>query len=223
MPVAVEFRNAIWFDEPRRERVLRFLREHQLVHVVVDEPQGFRSSLPAVWEVTSPRLALVRFHGRNKEMWEKKGLSSAAERFNYLYSEAELRNLARYAKELAEKAAETHALFNNCYRDYGQRNAMEFQRLLNLNSRHRDIHPRIETVVKSSHRRSRFCSRGHVNPARMHVSHFGVSASSCQGLSCSRSAVEVLRTIVSSGETAEFDPVHVLPGRAQKRRHHALE
>lgn len=65
-------------------------------------------------------------------MWEKKGLSSAAERFNYLYSEAELRNLARYAKELAENAEATHALFNNCYRDYGQRNAMEFQRLLNL-------------------------------------------------------------------------------------------
>ncbi|MGH8490591.1 MAG: DUF72 domain-containing protein [Gammaproteobacteria bacterium] len=132
MPVAVEFRNAIWFDERRRERVLGFLREHQLVHVVVDEPQGFRSSLPAVWEITSPQLALVRFHGRNKEMWEKKALSSAAERFNYLYSQAELRNLARYATELAEKAAETHALFNNCYRDYGQRNAMEFQRLLNL-------------------------------------------------------------------------------------------
>ena len=85
-----------------------FLREHQLVHVVVDEPQGFRSSLPALWEVTSPQLALVRLHGRNKEMWEKKGLRSAAERFNYLYSEAELRNLAPYAKELAEGGRNAH-------------------------------------------------------------------------------------------------------------------
>jgi len=127
--ISVEFRNRIWFDERRRERVLGFLREHQLVHVVVDEPQGFPSSVPPVWKVTSPRLAIVRFHGRNKEAWEKKGLASAAERFNYLYSEAELRGLATNLKEVSENAEETHALFNNCYRDYGQRNAMDFQRL----------------------------------------------------------------------------------------------
>jgi uncharacterized protein YecE (DUF72 family) len=128
--VAVEFRNKIWFTDDRRARVLAFLREHKLVHVVVDEPQGFASSIPSVWEVTSPRLAIVRFHGRNKETWEKKGLASAAERFNYQYSEAELRELAAHVKELAENAEETHALFNNCYRDYGQRNAIDFQRLL---------------------------------------------------------------------------------------------
>jgi uncharacterized protein YecE (DUF72 family) len=43
--VAVEFRNKIWFEGDRRERVLSFLREHKLVHVVVDEPQGFGSSV----------------------------------------------------------------------------------------------------------------------------------------------------------------------------------
>jgi uncharacterized protein YecE (DUF72 family) len=128
--LAVEFRNKIWFTEDRRERVLGFLREHELVHVIVDEPQGFPSSVPPVWEVTSPKLAIVRFHGRNKETWEKKGLASAAERFNYLYSDAELRDLAAHLKELSESAQEAHALFNNCYRDYGQRNAIDFQRLL---------------------------------------------------------------------------------------------
>jgi uncharacterized protein YecE (DUF72 family) len=128
--VAIEFRNKIWFTEDRRDRVLRSLRENQLVHVVVDEPQGFNSSVPSVWEVTSPSLVIVRFHGRNKETWEKKGLASAAERFNYLYSEAELRELATHLKELSENARETHALFNNCYRDFSQRNAIDFQRLL---------------------------------------------------------------------------------------------
>jgi hypothetical protein len=100
------------------------------VHVVVDEPQGFASSIPAVWQVTRSDLAIVRFHGRNEETWEAKGLKSAAERFNYLYSEAELRELATYVKELAENAEETHALYNNCFRDYGQRNAMDFRRIL---------------------------------------------------------------------------------------------
>jgi uncharacterized protein YecE (DUF72 family) len=80
MQVAVEFRNKIWFEGDRRERVLSFLCEHKLVHVVVDEPQGFGSSVPSVWEVTSPSLAIARFHGRNKETWEKKGLASAASR-----------------------------------------------------------------------------------------------------------------------------------------------
>jgi hypothetical protein len=42
------------------------------VHVVVDEPQGFNSSIPSIWEVTTPQLAIARFHGRNRETWEKK-------------------------------------------------------------------------------------------------------------------------------------------------------
>lgn len=67
--------------------VLVFERENGLAHVVVDEPQGFASSIPAVWEVTSPDVAVVRLHGRNRETWVKKGLT-AAERFNYLRARA---------------------------------------------------------------------------------------------------------------------------------------
>ena len=51
--LAVEFRNRTWFDDKHRGEVLDFEREHGLTHVVVDEPQGFTSSVPAVWEVTS--------------------------------------------------------------------------------------------------------------------------------------------------------------------------
>ncbi len=59
-------------------------------YVVVDEPQGFKTSVPPVVAATSPDLAMIRFHGHNAENWEKRGLS-AAERFRYLYSEDELR------------------------------------------------------------------------------------------------------------------------------------
>lgn len=96
----------------------------------MDEPQGFSSSIPSIWAATTSQLAIARFHGRNRETWEKKGLKSAAERFNYLYSEAELRELAIRLEELAENAEETHALFNNCYRDHAQRNAGDFRRVL---------------------------------------------------------------------------------------------
>ena len=55
---------------------------------MVDEPQGFESSVPPVTAVTSD-LALVRFHGRNGETWEAKGITPA-ERFRYLYTRDEL-------------------------------------------------------------------------------------------------------------------------------------
>jgi len=70
--VAVEFRHGSWFNEKNAERTLRFLEDHALPFVMVDEPQGFKTSVPHVYAVTSPRLALVRFHGRNAATWEAK-------------------------------------------------------------------------------------------------------------------------------------------------------
>jgi uncharacterized protein YecE (DUF72 family) len=121
--LAVEFRNETWFYERTRERTLAFEREHGIAHVVVDEPQGFRSSIPAIWEVTSPEIAVVRLHGRNRETWEKRGLAAASERFNYLYSEAELAQLARPIQALGERVANVHVLLNTNYEDQGQVNA----------------------------------------------------------------------------------------------------
>ena len=60
-----------------------------LAYVVVDEPQGFRSSTPPVVVSPSP-LVVVRFHGRNVETYEKPNIS-AVERFRYLYTEEELK------------------------------------------------------------------------------------------------------------------------------------
>jgi uncharacterized protein YecE (DUF72 family) len=89
--MAVEFRNKSWWTERTRDSTLAFERERGLVNVVVDGPQGFSSSVPAVWEVTSPELAIVRMHGRNAETWERKGLAASSDRFNYDYSDPELK------------------------------------------------------------------------------------------------------------------------------------
>lgn len=129
MQVAVEFRNKSWFEGKHREEVLALEREHGLAQVVVDEPQGFPSSIPAVWEVTCPALAILRLHGRNRASWAAKGLS-AAERFAYLYPEAELSELAAPVRELARQGHRVHVVFNNCYQDYAQRNALAFAQLL---------------------------------------------------------------------------------------------
>jgi uncharacterized protein YecE (DUF72 family) len=71
----------------------------------------------------------VRFHGRNKETWEKKGLTPA-ERFRYLYKEGELEEWVPRVRQVAGKAKETHLLFNNCYANYGTTNARQLAELL---------------------------------------------------------------------------------------------
>jgi uncharacterized protein YecE (DUF72 family) len=96
---------------------------------MVDEPQGFKSSVPVEVSVTSPDLAIVRFHGRNATTWEAKNITPA-ERFRYLYSRDELSEWVPRLREVAAQASETHALFNNCYANYGTTNAREIAALL---------------------------------------------------------------------------------------------
>ena len=121
--IAIEFRHNSWVNEKNRERTLGFLRDNDLPFVCVDEPQGFRSSVPPIVEATSD-IGLVRFHGRNREMWEKKGIS-VIERFNYLYTEGELREWVPRIKELASATRQLHVLFNNCYHDKAVVNARQ--------------------------------------------------------------------------------------------------
>jgi uncharacterized protein YecE (DUF72 family) len=126
---AIEFRGAGWMKEGKQERTLDLLRDIGATYVVVDEPQGFKTSVPPVVAATSPDLAMIRFHGHNAENWEKRGIS-AAERFRYLYNEDELREWVAPARELAGQAQQLHVLMNNCYADYGVRNAGQIADLL---------------------------------------------------------------------------------------------
>ena len=121
--IAVEFRHNSWVNEKNCERTLDFLRDNDLPFVCVDEPQGFKSSVPPVAEATSD-IGLVRFHGRNRDMWEKKGIGPA-ERFNYLYRDDELREWVPRIKGLAGKTRQLHVLFNNCYGDKAVVNARQ--------------------------------------------------------------------------------------------------
>jgi uncharacterized protein YecE (DUF72 family) len=126
---AVEFRSASWFNDKNIERTMRFLEEHDLPLVMVDGPQGFKSSVPAIAATTSPDLAVVRFHGRRAETWEAKGIPTV-ERFRYLYDRGELEEWVPRIREAAAQAKETHVLMNNCYANYGSTNARELAALL---------------------------------------------------------------------------------------------
>ena len=108
----IEFRHASWLDEENRGATLAFLEERGLTYVTVDAPRsGARNVLPTVVAATS-ETAYVRFHGRNQQTWNKR-TGSAAERFDYLYSDEELAEWVAPLRELAEQAQNVYAMFNN--------------------------------------------------------------------------------------------------------------
>jgi len=129
MQLTVEFRHGSWFNEKNAERTLRFLSDNKIPYVIVDEPQGLKSSVPPVAAVTSPELAVFRFHGRRADLWEKANIPPN-ERFRYLYDEDELADWAPRVAEAARSAKNVHALMNNCSGSYGTTNALQLAELL---------------------------------------------------------------------------------------------
>jgi uncharacterized protein YecE (DUF72 family) len=128
--VAVELRNATWFNEKNLERTLRFLEDEAIPLVMVDGPQGFKSSVPPVVATTTPELAIVRFHGRRTATWEAMAGLPTVERFRYLYDREELGEWVPRIAQAAAQAEDTHVLMNNCYANYGSTNARELAALL---------------------------------------------------------------------------------------------
>jgi uncharacterized protein YecE (DUF72 family) len=129
LPCAIEFRNGSWFSSRLAERTLQLLSDHALPFVMVDEPQGLQSSVPPIVAVTSPRLAILRLHGRRGDMWERPG-ATVAEKYRYLYDGDELADWAPPVREIAAQASEVHVVFNNCYGNYGTTNAAELGAML---------------------------------------------------------------------------------------------
>ena len=108
----VEFRHRSWLEEENRARVFSFLEELGATYVVVDAPKTEAKNLvPTVLARTSP-MVYVRMHGRNAKTWNVRG-RSAAERFDYLYSEEELHEFVPAVRELASEAEEAYVLLNN--------------------------------------------------------------------------------------------------------------
>ena len=81
--------------------------------MIVDAPriEGAKNLVPTVQALTTP-TAYVRLHGRNAATWNKRG-GSAAERFDYLYSEEELAEWVEPLRELAADADAAYVFFNN--------------------------------------------------------------------------------------------------------------
>ena len=127
--IAVEFRKPEWLDARHREGTLAFLRTRDIPYVAVDTPEGHDTSMPAVHDVTSSKLAVVRFHGRNHANWDLKGAPPNV-RFRYDYPEAELAEWVPRIKEMERSAKQVHAIMNNNYSNYSVKNAQRLEELL---------------------------------------------------------------------------------------------
>ncbi len=124
MRIVVEFRNREWVTPEGFE----LLRSLGLGFCCVDEPR-LRSLVPPVARTTSD-IAYVRFHGRNAARWWKH--DHAWERYDYLYSQAELEEWVPRIKALDAEVLKTYVVFNNCHAGQAAENARMLQHILEL-------------------------------------------------------------------------------------------
>jgi uncharacterized protein YecE (DUF72 family) len=128
--LAIELRHRAWVEGKQRAATLGWFRERGVAWVAVDMPRIAGSDLmPAVDEVTDPRLAYLRLHGRNPRWLEGK---TAAEKHAYAYTETELREVVKRIRQLADRAQNVRVVANNHAEDFAPRAALALKELLGL-------------------------------------------------------------------------------------------
>jgi uncharacterized protein YecE (DUF72 family) len=129
-PLAIEFRNRSWAVGDQLRSTIDFLRRHRTTFVNVDTPaaEHFTIMPSDLNEITNPDLAYLRLHGRDARAYLT-GKTVAA-RFNYDYNKAEIDDVAKRSRKLAEHARELHVIFNNNALDYAPRAAARLRAAL---------------------------------------------------------------------------------------------
>jgi uncharacterized protein YecE (DUF72 family) len=128
--LAIEFRNRNWVVGDHLRSTIEFLTGHGVIFVNVDAPRAEHFTiLPSdLNEITNRQFAYLRLHGRNAEGYLK-GKTVAA-RFDYDYSDGEIGEIAKRARQLAEAARDVHVIFNNNNLDYAPRAATRLRAVL---------------------------------------------------------------------------------------------
>lgn len=122
-PLVLEVRHASWDDEVVRD----FLRKHQVGFCNLDQPVIGESHPPSA-HVTS-EIGYFRFHGRNYDHWFREN-AGRDQRYDYLYSQEEIKSLEPMIKEIATKARETIVIGNNHFQGQAPCNILELQQLV---------------------------------------------------------------------------------------------
>jgi uncharacterized protein YecE (DUF72 family) len=122
-PLFVEFRHAGWIVDP----LFPWLIWHDLGYVCVDEP-NLPGLVPPLARATTG-VGYVRLHGRNAHTWFDSG-RGVGDRYDYLYSESELREWAEKIRQLVQETRRTYVFFNNCHAGQAPANAQAMKELL---------------------------------------------------------------------------------------------
>jgi uncharacterized protein YecE (DUF72 family) len=124
-PLVVEVRHASWV----KKEFYEFLHQRGVGFCNIDQPVIGRSIKPSE-RVTSP-IGYIRLHGRRYDTWfTDDPASPPSERYNYLYSEAELEPWAERIEHVSESAGKTFVVTNNHFQAKGIVNALQLMNLL---------------------------------------------------------------------------------------------
>jgi uncharacterized protein YecE (DUF72 family) len=107
-PLAVELRHRSWSDRDNETRAL--LAAGSAAWVQIDEPK-FDSSVRQDLAPNSPHLMYVRLHGRNAAEWWTH--QEAEDRYNYLYSEVELKPIVETLRAARAEVRKLYLYLNN--------------------------------------------------------------------------------------------------------------
>ena len=122
LPLAVELRHREWTESEETTAIRSLMEAQGVAWVMIDEPR-FKTSIRHV-PLTSD-LGYFRFHGRNYQNWWRHGESE--DRYNYLYTPQEQKDLAQDVREVAANTNETYAFYNNHYGAKAVVNALQLQ------------------------------------------------------------------------------------------------
>ena len=124
-PLAVEVRHATW-NVPE---VFAMLRERGVGFCNIDQPVIGQSLHPSAEATVA--VGYVRLHGRRYDSWFSDDETIPSdERYNYLYSEEELRPWADRVGKVAETARNIYVITNNHYQGKGVVNALQLISML---------------------------------------------------------------------------------------------
>ncbi len=121
-PLVVEVRHSSWSNEG----TLRYFASKNITFCNIDQPMLGRAIGPTA-HVTS-HLAYVRLHGRNYDKWFD--CDSRDDRYNYLYTEEELRGWKKHIDNIAKKAQVTFVVANNHFEGKAAVNALQLKHLI---------------------------------------------------------------------------------------------
>lgn len=121
--VIVEFRHRGWV----REDVFKLFKEEQIIYCSVDEPNLDQLIEPDA--IYTTKTGYVRFHGRNRQTW----WSGGGERYDYLYTDAQLSEWALKINKMKETTDRIYLFFNNCHHGQAVKNAKMMMEILQSN------------------------------------------------------------------------------------------